>query len=55
MSLFNLNEISFKEDTLFDKINQGNLGLNSMYMNNIFRFPEDIGNYDYQYWTTNQD
>ena len=46
MSLFNLNEVSFKEEDLSGKINQGNLGLNSMYMNNIFRFPEDIGNYD---------
>jgi hypothetical protein len=46
MSLFNLNEVSFKQEDLFDKINQGNLGLGSAYASNIFRFPEDIGNYD---------
>jgi hypothetical protein len=46
MSLFNLNEVSFKEEDLSGKINQGNSVLKSMYMNNIFRFPEDIGNYD---------
>jgi hypothetical protein len=45
MSLFNLNEIDIKESILKDSDNQ-NLGLEDKYINNIYRFPIDIGAYD---------